>query len=113
MGTTENKLEHLSGTKSEIKQPIINQGVPVPNETTFREYADKIMQIERGGYVPPPDWPDISNVNNNEIKLLMCDLFPISFTVTAAGGFAVDWGDGTMLSTQTSGATAPYLRRRP
>lgn len=43
------KLVYLSGTKEAIKDAIEQKGVTVPEETTFREYADKISQISGGG----------------------------------------------------------------
>ena len=45
MGTTADKLEYLDGTKSAIKQAIVNKGVAVPDGTTFRQYAEKINNI--------------------------------------------------------------------
>lgn len=45
MGTTADKLEYLDGTKSAIKQAIVNKGVAVPDGTTFRQYAEKIGSI--------------------------------------------------------------------
>lgn len=45
MGTTADKLEYLDGTKSAIKQAIVNKGVDVPDGTTFRAYAEKIGSI--------------------------------------------------------------------
>lgn len=43
------KLVYLSGTKDAIRDAIEQKGVTVPEETTFREYADKISQISGGG----------------------------------------------------------------
>ena len=53
MGTTAEKLEYLSGTKTAIKNAIVAKGVTVPDSTTFRDYADKIADII--------DVPDLSN----------------------------------------------------
>lgn len=47
--TTADKLTYLQGTKEAIRTAIVNKGVPVPEETTFREYATKIGQIPSGG----------------------------------------------------------------
>lgn len=49
MGTTADKLEYLSDTKELIRQAIIDKGVQVDLEETFRSYPDKISQIETGG----------------------------------------------------------------
>lgn len=43
------KLVYLDGTKAAIKNAIEDKGVVVPEETTFREYADKISEISGGG----------------------------------------------------------------
>lgn len=47
--TIADKLIYLSDTKALIKSAIEDKGVVVPEETTFREYADKISQISGGG----------------------------------------------------------------
>lgn len=49
----ESKLNYLFGTKNEIKQAIQEKGVSVPDDTTFRQYADKIRLIETGSTTPP------------------------------------------------------------
>jgi hypothetical protein len=46
MGTTAEKLTHLSQTKSDIRDAIIAKGVSVPAETTFRDYATKVSDIK-------------------------------------------------------------------
>ena len=43
--TTADKLSYLIETKNAIKQAIISMGVPVGDDVTFREYADKIREI--------------------------------------------------------------------
>lgn len=47
--TTVDKLNYLSETKDAIKQAIVGKGVTVDDSTTFREYADKIGDIDGGG----------------------------------------------------------------
>lgn len=49
MGTIAEKLEHLETTKLLIKQAIIDKDVDVPASTPFREYAEKIGQIQSSG----------------------------------------------------------------
>jgi hypothetical protein len=46
MGTTAEKLTHLSQTKSDIRDAIEAKGVSVPVETTFRDYATKVSDIK-------------------------------------------------------------------
>ena len=42
-------LDYLEETKKQIKQAIINKGVEVSNNDTFRSYVDKINSIEVKG----------------------------------------------------------------
>ena len=44
--TTSEKLEYLNNTKTLIKNAIINKGQEVTSSTPFREYANKINNIE-------------------------------------------------------------------
>jgi hypothetical protein len=48
MGTIADKLKYLSDTKEEIKQAIIDKGVAVEDDATFRSYARKIGTIQTG-----------------------------------------------------------------
>lgn len=48
MGTIAEKLAYLRGTKEAIKQAINAKNVSVPDDTAFREYADKILEIGGG-----------------------------------------------------------------
>ena len=52
MGTTAEKLNYLNETKKQIKQAIIDKGVDVTNDDTFRSYATKIGEIKSGGEIP-------------------------------------------------------------
>jgi len=49
MSTIKQKLEYLEETKELIRQAIIDKGILVSLEDTFREYADKINSIPEGG----------------------------------------------------------------
>ena len=49
MGILADKLSYLDGTKTAIKNAIIAKGVEVKDTDTFRDYADKIGEIESGG----------------------------------------------------------------
>ena len=48
MGTVAEKFAYLQGTKEAIKQAINAKNVSVPDDTTFREYANKIFEIGGG-----------------------------------------------------------------
>ena len=45
MGTTLNKLEYLDETKSQIKTALNQFNAGITDETTFRDYVDKINDI--------------------------------------------------------------------
>lgn len=45
MGTTTDKLNYLNATKGLIKDALNNLGAEITNETTFRDYVDKINNI--------------------------------------------------------------------
>lgn len=47
--SSSDKLIYLNGTKEAIKQAIIDKGVEVSSEDTFRSYATKIGEISGGG----------------------------------------------------------------
>ena len=49
MGTIAEKLTYLNGTKTAIKNAIINKGVAVSDTDTFRSYASKIESMQTGG----------------------------------------------------------------
>jgi len=108
MTTIAEKLVLLSGTKGAIRNAIEAKGVPVPVETPFAVYPDKIAAISSGGaaeiWTPPVDWIDISTVNDNEINLLVNEGTGIAFSVvTASGTYSIDWGDGTVEIDRVSG----------
>lgn len=46
MGTIADKLTYLGQTKADIRDAIIAKNVAVPVETTFRDYATKISEID-------------------------------------------------------------------
>lgn len=48
MGTTADKLNYLSNTKSLIKNAIVNKGQTVNSGDTFRSFASKIENISSG-----------------------------------------------------------------
>ena len=45
MGTTTEKLNYLNETKSQIKSALNDLGAEITNDTTFRDYVDKINEI--------------------------------------------------------------------
>jgi len=67
-----------------------------------------IEEVNAGGWAPHPDWIDISQVNNNEINLLVSDgSTGVAFAVTVAGSgtYSIDWGDGNVEHSRASGVT--------
>ena len=49
----EQKLSYLLGTKNAIKEAIASKGVKITDDVTFRDYADKIMEIRGKEYYVP------------------------------------------------------------
>lgn len=45
MGTTTDKLNYLNATKGLIKDALNNLGAEITDETTFRDYVDKINDL--------------------------------------------------------------------
>ena len=48
MGTTAQKLEYLQGTKDALKTQLTAKGVAVPSNTTFRQMANLVGNIQTG-----------------------------------------------------------------
>lgn len=44
----QDNLDYLSQTKTVIKNAIVNKGQTIDDSTTFREYAQKISNIQTG-----------------------------------------------------------------
>lgn len=59
MGSIEEKLTHLLGTKAAIRQAIRDKGVEVTDEDTFRSYADKIGMIDGGSLIVSREVPTV------------------------------------------------------
>jgi hypothetical protein len=116
MGTTSDKLTHLSQTKEEIRNAIIAKGVSVPTQTTFRDYAAKISSISSGqsggSYTRPSDWLPLPNVSTSEQKIVgLVAVFSsgrnyLNFRIQ--GNYTVDWGDG-IIENFTSDTVCEHL----
>ena len=110
MGTIAEKLLQLNATKEEIKNAIEAKGVIVAPENPFSEYPAKISQI---ALIPPIritrplDWPDISELNPNEIKLLVKSGSEVVFTLYTVDSmpYYVVWGDTDDPQPYNSGMT--------
>lgn len=57
-------LQYLKETKNLIKQSIIDKGVEIEDDTTFRQYADKIDEIS-GGSTKKERFIKIGNLTND------------------------------------------------
>ncbi|UUC46549.1 BspA family leucine-rich repeat surface protein [Flavobacterium cerinum] len=119
MGTIADKLTYLGQTKAEIRDAIVKKGVAVTPETTFREYAGKILEINAEGngndpldWIRPTDWLRIEDsVTTGDQKFVGLHAISedsnfISFTATA--DYTVDWGDG-VVENFTSGTQASHI----
>lgn len=113
MSSLTDKIQQLFTTKQRIKSAIVAKGVKVAADVPFADYATKIEEIPQmnpDDWKPHPDWPDISEVADNEIKLLVADGSGIAFATTVAnnGTFSIDWGDGTIEHNCASGSTKEH-----
>jgi len=111
MATIADKLVYMNETKLDYhREAIIDMGSPVPMDTPHRKYADKIRAIPQEGdggitpgdgeWVRPSDRPTAPTLNEEEIYMLFgvqsTGPNDYAITLTASGGYTVDWGDGTV-----------------
>jgi hypothetical protein len=62
-------------------------------------------------WVSPLDWPNISAVNSNEIKIIVMNNSYISFSVEVAGSgtYSIDWGDSSIENSIQSGTIKSHF----
>ncbi len=112
-GESQTDLADILSSKEMIRDAIIAKGVDVAEDATLGSYAARISEIDppEPGYTSPADWPDISNVAANSIKIIFCDYtsLGVGFTVWATGQYQVDWGDGSTPTTHNSGSRAEHV----
>ena len=68
-----NKLDYLDDTKAQIKEAIIEKGQQITDETAFREYVAKILDIDAGRvklYDTEADMYADTNVNAEDLALV-------------------------------------------
>jgi len=72
--------------------------------------VEKIAVPATTGWTKPEEWPDISNVGDNEINLLCTDGAGIGFSasIEGAGTYSIDWGDGTVETNRVSDAICQH-----
>ncbi|KAB2970343.1 BspA family leucine-rich repeat surface protein [Zoogloea sp.] len=113
--TIADQLTTLANTKAAIKTAIEAKGVTV-GAAAFDQYSSKIAAITSGGtvsndWVRPADWLALPSVSTSDQKIV--GLFPVfnnasnGVSMTIAGAYTVDWGDGTVENFAT-GATASH-----
>ena len=83
-----------------IETSIAAKNVEVPPNAKLSELPALIGSIQTGGGTPdwqyPNEWPEIRNVGDDEILLLVTDLHRLRFMLgVGSGTFTVTWGDGT------------------
>lgn len=87
----------------DIRLAIVAKEVPVAEGTPIGQLPAKIAAIEGGGggseqWEIPSEWPgNISEVADNEIKMIFLRSCPVRFNISTSGGaLNVDWGDGVV-----------------
>lgn len=68
MSTLSEKLDYLNETKNEIKQAIREKKIVLGDEVPFRNYADKIRDIEINEWQPNEEWFDIESIIENDTE---------------------------------------------
>lgn len=66
MGSIKEKIKYIKETKKLIREAIIARGVDVPENTTFRDYANKIDEIPSG--VDINDYYNLTKRTSGDIK---------------------------------------------
>lgn len=88
MGTSKNKLTYLTETKEALKTAIMNKGVSISEEDTFRSYPEKINNIKGDETITkaflPPDFKG-GTINS---KILLIN--PMSYYNRAQSDFEVN-----------------------
>ena len=80
------------------------------NLSTVSLTADKIAVPATTGWTKPEEWPDISNVKDGEINLLLSNGAGVVFHLEVddtSKTYSVDWGDGTVDNILASTAFEP------
>lgn len=89
MSTTLNKLEYLDETKGQIKTALNQFGAGITDETTFRDYTNKIEVIYN-------NWPKVTGsgteitLNNTKAAKMVMDVKGNSMQETTTGKNLVD-----------------------
>ena len=73
MSTTLNKLEYLDETKQQIKTALNQFGAGITDETTFREYADKIDDIY-DNWLKVTGTGSLITLNNTKLAKMILEL---------------------------------------
>lgn len=77
MGTVSDKLSYLSETKSAIKNSIIQKGIDITDNDTFRSYSDKILEI-KSEKVPSEKYVTFYNYDGTEVSKVRVKDLPLS-----------------------------------
>lgn len=115
------QLTYLAGTKTAIRNSLVNKGLPVLESTPFREYSSIIDEAgslvwsdtlyqSYLAYDRSPEWLTWTPVTSSDEKIVILlaiytDFNHISFNMS--GAYTVDWGDSTT-DNYATGITASH-----
>ena len=101
-------IDDLEVVKTAIKNAITEKGVPIPSDTTFREYANKIEQIDTSHIDKYDFWDQemlecydllpANSDNKSRLIFLAYQNDPISFKIGGTNNYKVELSDGTVYS---------------
>ena len=123
--TIAQQLIDIATAKEATRLAIVAKGGTLPAGSGLTDFPAAVEGIECGsgggepcpepdGWMPPGDWPDIRTGLAENSWTGLAELEPdddmnwAAFSVTAVGGYTVDWGDGSTPTTHPSGETAEH-----
>lgn len=107
----ENRLALLNQQRLDLVSAVNSKGGSLTTDNMFPEIITGVQDLEVGGepvddWVYPSEWPEIRDVGDDEILLLVTDSNPFKVRVNTSNsdGYNISFGDGTS-SDQSNGSS--------